>query len=186
MVDLTTVAMSVLHEPREATRVQEKSAFLAHHMVYYMLNDAGIALNGFRDSAHRRPHVLLSEESFKTAVDTLEKTCKYMKRKHSDEISGLVRTLDISDAYLHQNFQKAAKMLMNDDIRWGRVASLFFFTSVLAERLYREGNASKIESLIGWLTVFLNDTVVPWVSQQRGDWVSVTTVLLSISCVVKR
>ena len=179
---LTTTAMAVACPSASRTiptRVQERAVFLSHHMVYYLLKEEGILLNGFRNGAPNRPNRLLNDEGFATAVVTIEKGCAAMKRRHSEEITELVRTLEISDARLHQNFLKAVHALMTDDIRWGRVVALFYFTSVLAERLYREGSAARIESLVGWLGLFLNETVVPWVSQQRGDWVS---GIMSVCC----
>lgn len=168
---LTNLAISMFDERLpEASRTQEEGAFLARHMVYCLLNDSGIKFNGYRDGPHKSTHKL--EQEFRTTVETFERSCLFMKKRHNDEITQLVRTLDISDARLHQNFQKSVNTLMVDGIRWGRIVALFYFTSVLAERLYKEGHQSKIESLIGWLSLFSNETVVPWVSQQRGGWVS--------------
>ena len=83
----------------------------------------------------------------------------------------LVLTLDTSDGQLHTEFLKAAGQVV-DEIRWGRIASLFFLTSLLAERLMNENQGAKVDALVQWLAQFLNDHVSYWVLQ-RGGWVSV-------------
>ena len=83
---------------------------------------------------------------------------------------GLVQTMDITDGQLHSEFVKAAGQVV-DEIRWGRIASLFFLTSLLAERLIKEEQGSKVESLVMWLAQFLNTHVSSWI-EQRGGWVS--------------
>ena len=58
---------------------------------------------------------------------------------------------------------------MVDDIKWGKIAVLLFFTSVLAKRLYEENKTPLIDSIIGWQTTFLHD-FTQWILE-HGGWV---------------
>lgn len=170
---LTTMSMTEPDNCIETVRLQ--NAHVSYHITYYLLKESGIRLNGYATSGNghssRLKNQMLQDSSFRDAIETLETSCKQMKGKYQREIGGLVKTLDISDTQLYSNFQQSAVSLMDGDIRWGRIAVLVFFTSVLAERLHTEGQGNKINSLIGWLTTFLNENTSMWILE-KGGWVS--------------
>nr|CAB97205.1 BHP1 protein [Suberites domuncula] len=171
---LTTISMTHPDNDSELILVMQQSACLSYHLTYYLLNQGGIKLNGYAGNgrtSHTRNR-LTNDKKFREAISTLESSCKQMKSKYQQEIEGLVKTLDISDTQLYTNFQHAANSLMDGDIRWGRIAVLFFFTSVLAKRLHKDGHSHQISSLIGWLTTFLNDNATSWILE-NGGWAAI-------------
>ena len=85
------------------------------------------------------------------------------------EIEGRVKTLDISHQQLYAEYQDSCSRLMVDDIKWGKIAVLLFFTSVLAKRLYEENKTPLIYSIVGWQTTFLHD-FTQWILE-HGGWV---------------
>ena len=151
-----------------------QSAYLAYHLVRRALNRNKIHINGHLKqqtiiSAQLR--AIVEDKDFKKAISALETANDVFMDKHKDGVMSLVQTIDITDGQLHSEFVKAAGQVV-DEIRWGRIASLFFLTSLLAERLIKEGQGSKVESLVMWLAQFLNTHVSSWI-EQRGGWVSI-------------
>ncbi len=165
-------AMSQPNNELVLVKVQSKE--ISHHIVYYLLNEDGITLNGHRTgNGHSitMRNLIAKHNGFQDAISTLETCCKSLKARHQKEIEARVDTLEISDCQLYREYQDSCRALMDDDIRWGRITVLLFFTSVLAKRLYKEGKTSKIESLVGWQTSFLDDEISQWILE-HGGWVS--------------
>ena len=158
-------------QPR-ADRIEIQNAYLSYHLVRRALDRAKVHVNGYLQQP-KTPAALESNEGFKRVLKALEKANDVFMDRYRESVMTLVETLDISDSQLHTEFLRAAGQIV-DEIRWGRIASLFFLTSLLAERLVREGQSAKIESLVTWLAHFLNDHVSPWI-EQRGGWVSQVT-----------
>ena len=150
-----------------------ENAYLARHMVRRALTRNNIHINGHLKQEpinSARIRAIVEDVDFRRAILSLETANDVFMDKHKDGVMGLVQTMDIADAQLHSEFVKAAGQVV-DEIRWGRIASLFFLTSLLAERLIKEGQGSKVESLVIWLAQFLNTHVSSWI-EQRGGWVS--------------
>ena len=149
-----------------------ENAYLAHHLVRRALSKNGVHINGHLKQqriSSEKIRAILEDKDFKRAVSALETANDVFMDKHKDGVMNLVQTMDITDGQLHSEFVKAAGQVV-DEIRWGRIASLFFLTSLLAERLISEGQGSKVESLVKWLALFLNTHVSSWI-EQRGGWV---------------
>ena len=173
---LTTISVA---EPDDGIeRIKVQNGYVSYHITYYLLKESGIRLNGYATSGNgnssRLKNQMLRDSGVRDAIETLETSCKQMKTKYYTEIGEMVKTLDISDTQLYSSFQQSAVSLMDGDVRWGRIAVLVFFTSVLAERLHKERQGHKINSLIGWLTEFLNDNTSMWILE-KGGWVSIPT-----------
>ncbi len=84
-------------------------------------------------------------------------------------INKKLKTLDISHQQLYAEYQDSCSRLMVDDIKWGKIAVLLFFTSVLAKRLYEENKTPLIDSIVGWQTTFLHN-FTQWILE-HGGWV---------------
>ncbi len=94
-----------------------------------------------------------------------------LRETKDDEMSGLVGTLDITDSQLCSNYHSVSEYIMAEEIRFGRIASLFFFTYALSKCLHGEGRQKETQSLVDWLTAFLNERIAPWLVQNhQGDW----------------
>lgn len=163
------------HPSSKLNLVNHQSRELSQHIVYYLLKADHIVLNGHRTgNGHTvsMRNLITKDKGFQDAISTLETCCKDLKARHEREIEAQVDTLDISDNGLYREYQESCHQLMDEDVRWGRLTVLLFFTSVLAKRLYKEGKTSKIESLVGWQTSFLNDVAAQWILE-HGGWVRV-------------
>lgn len=156
------------------TALTVQNHYLAYHLVRRALKRNDVHVNGYlkqqQTPSSPRIRAIVEDNGFRKAIGVLEKANDVFMERHKDGIMTLVRTLDITDGQLHSEFVRAAGQVV-DEIRWGRIASLFFLTSLLAERLINEGQGSKIESLVMWLGQFLNTHVSTWI-EQRGGWVS--------------
>ena len=164
-----------------------ENLYLARHLVRRALNRNNVHINGHlkqQTISAAQLRAIVEDKSFQKAVSALETANDVFMDKHKDGVMGLVQTMDITDAQLHSEFVKAAGQVV-DEIRWGRIASLFFLTSLLAERLFNEGQGSKVESLVMWLAQFLNTHVSSWI-EQRGGWVRKTVCALSNLILVAR
>ena len=158
-----------------------QNAYLAYHLVRRALNKNNVHVNGHLRQQAISPaqrQAILEDEQFKKAVSMLETANDAFMERHKAGIMSLVQTLDIADGQLHSEFVKAAGQVV-DEIRWGRVASLFFLTSLLAERLINEGQGHKVDSLVIWLAQFLNSHVSAWI-EKKGGWVSQKKLTISV------
>ena len=156
--------------------VHKQSAYLAYHIVYFILKENGKFLNGYSNGESHDPpasEACLNSSSFKQVIQSVEKSCRHLKAHYNDDILAMVGDISTSDSQLHSDFKTAlSDCVETGPMRWGKTVLLFHFTGSLATRLYREGQQQKIESLIGWLGMFLNSRVTPFI-MDHGGWVSV-------------
>ncbi len=181
---ITNIAMAHSNND-DLKQVKALTSLVSHHMVYFMLKEDSIRLNGYVSGNGHTTHMrsqLTKDKGFKDAISTLETCCKDLKAKHQREIEDRVKTLDISNSMLYMEYRESCSRLMDDDIRWGRITVLLFFTSVLAKRLYTENKAAMIESLVGWQTTFLNEITSQWILD-HGGWVRDCNVFMCVVCV---
>ncbi len=166
--------MGVMVSPTDQAllrRLKKQNAYLSYAVTKKMLSAEG--LNGLHRQENRFTHEVINESGFKGTVDTLERSCMYLRKERMGEMERLVGTLDITDSQVCTNFQRVSEHLMQDDIRFGRIGSLFFFTFVLCKRLYTEGRQKEVDSVIDWLAGFLNERISPWlIKKHAGQWVS--------------
>ena len=169
----TSVGMVMVSPSEQAQlgKLKKQNAYLAYTVTKKMLSAEG--LNGLHQKDNRFTHEVINESGFKGAVETLEKSCMYLRKEKQFEMERLVGTLDITDSQLCTNVQRVSEHLMQDDVRFGRIGSLFFFTFVLCKRLYKEGRQREVDSVMDWLTAFLNERIAPWlIRNHKGEWVS--------------
>lgn len=155
-------------------RLKVQNAHLAFNIVRNLLKDKN--MNGFHRTNRHYEMIfeLVNEPGFKEAVATIEKATRYLVDNKEGEMEMLVGTLDITDSQLYTNFQHVANHLLAEDVRFGRISSLFFFTYMLSKRLHLAGRQKEIESVIDWLAVFLNEAISPWlIKNHGGEWVSI-------------
>ena len=146
-----------------------QNSYLSYHLIRRNLKNNRVHLNGYlHDVNFRNPAI--EGEVFEEVLSTLEGANDDFMRVHKDSVMRLVLELDTSDGQLHSEFLRSASQIV-DEIRWGRICSLFFLASLLAERLIKEGQGAQVEALIVWLAQFLNDNVKDWIAE-RGGWVS--------------
>ena len=164
-----------------------QNTYLTYHLVRRALNRSNIHVNGHLKQpciSSQQVRAVTEDEGFKRAIGALEVANDMFMDRHKGSVMNLVQTLDITDGQLHSEFVKAAGQVV-DEIRWGRIASLFFLTSLLAERLIHEGQGTKVESLVIWLSQFLNSHVSSWI-EQRGGWVSRQLICTSFILICSR
>ena len=162
--------MSEPTTPGDLLKVQNH--YLAFTVTNTLLRAANLhGLLRVPDSCHI--HEIINEPSFKDAVLTLQNSCLLLSETEEDEMSSLVSTLDITDSRLCSNFKQVSDRLMSDQIRFGRIASLFFFTYVLAKRLHLEGRRREVTSVVEWLAAVLDEKISSWLMEHHGGkWVS--------------
>lgn len=122
---------TLLHDQEAKLRIQNQ--YLAFNITKNLLKAAN--LNGLQRPESRFTHEVINDPGFKDAMSTLEKTCLALRECREDEMGGLVSTLDITDAQLCANYKRVSDHLVMDEIRFGRITSLFYFTYILAKRL---------------------------------------------------
>lgn len=161
---------------RKMDDVTTQSVYLANAIPEHLLSEEDIRINGFKSVPKGTfpeppPRKCLKTEEFLTARRNLVAGCNYIKRQHGKELEEMCAKLDISDEQLYANFRTLLSTVWTEPVNWGRLVSLFVVTSVLSARLYREGQQSKIMSVLGWFGTFLKDHAAPWI-RERGGWVS--------------
>ncbi|XP_064384396.1 bcl-2-like protein 1 [Halichondria panicea] len=156
------------HSRDDLHQIKTQSSAISHHLVDFMLKEDRIQLKCIYSHDKLMRGLLAKNKGFKDGILTLETCCKDLKLKHQQEIEGRVKTLDISHQQLYAEYQNSCSRLMVDDIKWGKIAVLLFFTSVLAKRLYEENKTPLIDSIVGWQTTFLHN-FTQWILE-HGGW----------------
>ncbi len=166
-----------------------QNAYMAYHLVYFLLKEYGVKLNGYANGAcggqhHVQPsRPCLRDPKFQEAFELLKSACLLLKEQYGEEFMANVGTLDVRDEQLYGIFHKVLSTMIEGELRWGRVTALFLFTAALGNRLHREAQQEKIVCLIGWLGLFLNRNLSEWISRQ-GGWVS--TVYQYFTCLLSK
>jgi len=153
----------------------KQTSYLAKAIPLYLLSEKGIRINEFTQTpkgVFPEPPECFKTEDFLTARSNLVTGCHYIKRKHGKELEEMCSKLDLSDEQLYSTFRTLMNTVWEEPLNWGRLVSIFVVTSVLLERLYREGHQQrKMESVLSWFGTFLRDHAAPWI-RERGGWVS--------------
>lgn len=153
-----------------------QNAYMARHMMCYVLRQEGIRVSGLTDG-YESTNPAMNEANFVEARLIMERMCTRLLSDHGDEVLGMIRGLDISDARLYGEFHKGAIQIVKSGVNPGRIAGLFLFAGLLAVRLNEEGQQhKKIRSLVEWLNDILNEYLIDWLQGING-WVRTCTVL---------
>ena len=149
-------------------KLNDQNRYLAYTVIYKMLK-----ADGLHDD-HHITHEVINDPGFKEAVSVLERSCLALREVREEEMTGFATMITLDDVDLYTNFQCISEHTMAEEILFGRIISLFFFIYVLCKHLHLEGRQREIESVVDWLTAFLNDKITPWLEQNHGgNWVSV-------------
>ena len=174
---------------RNEVREELQAEFLARDVTEHLLNQSGFRLNGYtnvlpgnlRDVSDEAPCV--REENFQRARRNIIECCYYIKREHGKEMEDMCEKLDIDDEQLHPNFEDILASIWEQPRNWGRLASMFIATYYICHRLHKEGERHKINSVIGWLSVYLKRHAVPWIKDRGGFVSECSTSTQRIMCV---
>ena len=108
----------------------------------------------------------------KEASATIEKACLALRESKGDEMDALVSTLSTGDSQLWTSYHQVCDRLMAENINFGRIITLFFFTYTLSNQLLQNGSTEKMKSVVCWLEQYLNDKITPWLLEEHGgNWV---------------
>ena len=156
-----------------ARKLQIQNAYLAHTITCNLLRSDHFQTPHSKHLAHEA----ISEPGFKEAVITLEEACRYMKESYEAEMVTFMSQLDISDQ-ICLTFQQVVNSVVDKEIKFGRIASLFFFTYLLCKRLYLEGKQGNIEEVVDCLSRFLDERMSPWLFEKHnGRWEAIKDAL---------
>ena len=167
--------MSYSPEPKEYDASDRQFDYLTtkivHETFYVLLSDEGVRMNGLR----RGQEPKFSDRETERIHKALHGACKRLLELHREEIRGQIDSLDISPAALCSSYHTVANGLFEDGCHWGRIVMLFSASSLLAVRIYRNGQSSSVESIEQWLNMFILQNLKQWIKENRG-WVRLRTV----------
>ena len=143
-----------------------QTAKIVHETFYVLLFDEGVVMNGLRRG--REPQ--FNDRETECAYKSLRGACKRLLELHSEEIRAEIDTLDISPSALCTSYHQVASGLFEDDCNWGKIVMLFSASSLLAVRIYRNGQTTGVESIEEWLNTFILHNLKQWIKEHRG-WV---------------
>ena len=156
-----------------ARKLKIQNHYLSFHVIKNMLKADDLNGINCRLGNGLFTHEVIVESGVKDSEVTIENACIRLKPVAEEEMVTLLLTLDVSDTNLCNNYRRVARLLMTENIGFGKIVMLFFFTYVLCKRLHIECRLRLIESVVDWLAEFLSDTISPWlVDHHNGQWVS--------------
>lgn len=160
--------MSYSSEPtkHDASELQfeVQTTKVVHETFYLLLSDEGVRMNGLR----RGKEPKFSDRETESVHKALHGACKRLLDLHSEEIRAEVDTLDISPSALCTSYHLVASGLFEDGCNWGKVVMLFCASSLLAARIYRNGQSTSVESIEKWLNTFILQNLKHWIKEHRG------------------
>ena len=143
-----------------------QTAKIVHETFYVLLSDEGVRMNGLRRGQEPR----FSDRETESAHKALRGACKHLLELHSGEIRAEIDTLDVSPSALCTSYHHIANGLFEDGCNWGKVVMLFSASSLIAVRIYSNGQSSSVESIEKWLNTFILQNLKHWIKEHRG-WV---------------
>ncbi len=172
-VDKMVTSCLVMSHDGKKEQISIQNRYLSFTVIVDMLKEDN--LNGLHRQTQkdsRFTHEVINKPEFKDALCKLKDTIRHWKDKQEAEMDSMVGALNTTDTHLCSSYHTVANHLMADEINFGRIGSMFFFTYVLSKRLHRQGRQREIESVVDWLAVFLDEKITPWLLRNHnGQWV---------------
>ena len=102
--------------------------------------------------------------------DKLTRACTVYLSHHDEELTTSIKTLDTTDLKVHDTYQSVMSSLFEDKINYGRIIAGICFSKKLIDRMNDKKRHALKESIIGWLSTFVNNNLADWI-MQNGHWV---------------
>lgn len=87
------------------------------------------------------------------------------------QFQDLVDQLHVTHDTCYPMFKAVVGELFQGGINWGRVVALFAFSGSLSTRCVEKGMAGLVDSIVDWVTQFIEQDLRQWIDQ-HGGWVS--------------
>ena len=173
LLSLGTIMAPTFGDQKLIREIEVQNAYLSFNVVKTVLQSDRIGGLHCLFNTSLFTHEVIVESGVREVKVAIENACFSLKPIAQEEMESLLHTFDMTDTNLCNSYERVARLLMTERISFGRIVSLFFFTYTLCKRLHEDSRPRLIESVVNWLTVFLNETVSPWlVGQHQGKWVS--------------
>lgn len=86
------------------------------------------------------------------------------------QFQDLVEQLHVTHDTCYPMFKAVVEELFQGGTNWGRVVALFAFSGSLATRCVEKGMAGLVDSIVDWVTQFIEQDLRQWIDQ-HGGWV---------------
>ena len=150
--------------------MEAETAVVVRELMVYVIREGGVEIprnsNYFVRKGEEPQQLLL-------VVGVLNEMSKSMLIEYGAEMRCLCRHMDVSDEHFYGNYRTVAENTLGSEINWGRIISFMTFTGLLAALLIQRGQERKIESLLGWQLLFIEDICHAWI-EKHGGWVSLS------------
>lgn len=162
--------------------IEADTAVVVREVMLYVIHEEGVEIprcsNCFAPKA--------DEPQLLKPVDVLKGMSKSMLMEYGSEMRCLCSNLDVSDEHFYVTYRTVVENTLGSDLNWGRIVSLMTFTGLLAAFLIQRGQERKVESLLGWQKLYINDRCHAWL-EKHGGWVSIFFLNPSLwGCTVHR
>ncbi|KAK3103484.1 hypothetical protein FSP39_019575 [Pinctada imbricata] len=95
------------------------------------------------------------------------------EERYQAQFQDLVEQLHITQNTAYSMFKSIVEELFSGGINWGRIVALFAFGGSLAVRCVETGMPNLVESVVEWITIYIEQHLQTWIIQ-HGGWFELT------------
>ena len=94
------------------------------------------------------------------------------EERYKTHFQDLVEQLHVTQNTAYSMFKSIVEELFSGGINWGRIIALFAFGGSLAVRCVETGMPNLVDSVVEWVTTYVEHHLEKWISQ-HGGWVGI-------------
>ncbi|XP_076460510.1 bcl-2-like protein 2 isoform X1 [Babylonia areolata] len=88
--------------------------------------------------------------------------------RFSQTFDDMINQLHITPDTAYQTFRTIVHEIFSDGVNWGRIVALFGFGGKLAVRCVQQSMPQLVNSIVDWVSVYVDTTLRPWISANNG------------------
>lgn len=100
--------------------------------------------------------------------------CSEITVKHEQQFVDMLNRLHVTPDTLHGHMDSIMQMLFQDQVNWGRIASLFTFSAVLSQHCIEREMPQLVSRVIDWVAEYVDTNVQQWIDL-NGGWGGLVT-----------
>jgi BCL2-like 1 (apoptosis regulator Bcl-X) len=147
----------------------EVTHMLLVDVVLHRLHSSGVSTSGLNQ--------LMSQQSELECrvLQAMKQLCLELDHNHKEKFTNMLNQLHLMPDTLPDQLSNVMALLFQDQINWGRIAALFTFTAILAQRCVEKEMPQLVSKIIEQVALYIDTHIQSWITENDG-WGSLVTM----------